>query len=155
MAPTAAAKAAATKVHLEESTAVEEAPAPKLKPKKGETIQQLKNRLRNEAEREVLNTHKDEVVTITQAKYDAHGLEYIRRLTEEEKAAKQIEEYFKQFPELRDHFNTPAVVALAQQQAQQEEREVAYAPSDYGFDEAEDDVQEDEDLAAEEYDAGE
>ncbi|HBH59938.1 MAG TPA: hypothetical protein DDY41_17790, partial [Arthrobacter bacterium] len=131
MAPTAAAKAAATKVHLDESTAVDEAPAPKLKPKKGETIQQLKNRLRNEAEREVLNTHKDEVVTITQAKYDAHGLEYIRRLTEEEKAAKQIEEYFKQFPELRDHFNTPLVVALAQQQAQQEEREVAYAPSDY------------------------
>jgi len=155
MAPTAAAKAAATKVHLDESTAVDEAPAPKLKPKKGETIQQLKNRLRNEAEREVLNTHKDEVVTITQAKYDAHGLEYIRRLTEEEKAAKQIEEYFKQFPELRDHFNTPLVVALAQQQAQQEEREVAYAPSDYDFEEAEDDVQEDEDLAAEEYDAGE
>jgi len=32
---------------------------------------------------------------------------------------------------------------------------VAYAPSDYDFEEAEDDVQEDEDLAAEEYDAGE
>lgn len=86
----------------------EEAAAPaEAKPKK-ETVQQLKNRLRNEAEREVLNKHKDEVVTITQAKYDEHGLEYVRRLTEEEKAAKQIEDLYEKFPQLRPVVEEPA-----------------------------------------------
>lgn len=68
---------------------------------KKETVQQLKNRLRNEAEREVLNRHKDEVVTITQAKYDEHGLKYVRRLSDEEKAAKVIEDLYEKFPQLR------------------------------------------------------
>jgi hypothetical protein len=71
------------------------------KPEKQETVQQLKNRLRNEAEREVLNNHKDEVIKITAAKYDEHGLDYVRRLSDEEKAAKAIEEYYRQFPNLR------------------------------------------------------
>ena len=53
---------------------------------KKETVPQLKNRLRNEAEREVLNNHK---------------AEYVRRLTEEEKAAKVIEELYEKFPQLR------------------------------------------------------
>lgn len=83
-----------------------EAPA-EAKPKK-ETVQQLKNRLRNEAEREVLNRHKDEVVAITQAKYDEHGLEYVRRLSEEEKAAKQIEDLYEKFPQLRPAAEEPA-----------------------------------------------
>jgi hypothetical protein len=64
-------------------------------------VQQLKNKLRNEAEREVLDKHRDEVITITAAKYEAHNLEYVRRLTDEEKAAKAIEEYYRQFPNLR------------------------------------------------------
>jgi hypothetical protein len=65
------------------------------------TVQQLKNKLRNEAEREVLDTHKDEVIKITAAKYKVHNLEYVRRLSEEEKAAKAIEEYYVRFPNLR------------------------------------------------------
>lgn len=65
------------------------------------TVQQLKNKLRNEAEREVLDTHKDEVIKITAAKYEVHNLEYVRRLSEEEKAAKAIEEYYVKFPNLR------------------------------------------------------
>lgn len=68
---------------------------------KKETVQQLKNRLRNEAEREVLNNHKGEVIKITNAKYDEHGLEYVRRLSDEEKAAKTIEEMYRKFPNLR------------------------------------------------------
>lgn len=80
-------------------------PAPKaeaeVKPAKAESLQQLKNRLRNEAEREVLNKHKDEVIKITEAKYDEHGLEYVRRLSDKEKAAKLIEEQYEKFPELR------------------------------------------------------
>jgi hypothetical protein len=77
------------------------------------TIQQLKNKLRNEAEREVLDTHKAEVVTITAAKYKEHNLEYVRRLTEEEKAAEQIEKLYAQFPHLRPQ--------VEQQQAQEED----------------------------------
>lgn len=83
----------------------------KLAPKK-ETVQQLKNRLRNEAEREVLNDHKDEVIAKTEAKYKEHNLEYVRRLSDEEKAAKQIEELYAQFPHLRPQ---------AEQQSAQEE----------------------------------
>jgi hypothetical protein len=69
-----------------------------------ETLQQKKNRLRNEAEREVLNNHRDELNTITEAKFVEEGLNYTRRLTESEKAAKKVEEYFTQFPELRVKF---------------------------------------------------
>lgn len=76
------------------------------------TIQQLKNKLRNEAEREVLDKHKAEVVSITAAKYKEHNLEYVRRLSDEEKAAKQIEELYAQFPHLRPQ---------AEQQSAQEE----------------------------------
>lgn len=72
--------------------------------KKPETTQQLKNRLRNEAEREVLDKHKREVIERTQAKYTAHGLKYVRRLTDEEKAAKAIQENLAKYPNLRSQF---------------------------------------------------
>lgn len=124
MAPTAATRSRANKPKPDP---VEEVTAPAKAPKK-ETVQQLKNRLRNEAEREVLNTHKDEVIKITAAKYEQHNLEYVRRLSDEEKAAKAIEEHLAQFPNLRQQLFVPAP---EQQQAQQEEREVAYAESDY------------------------
>lgn len=74
------------------------------KPEKKETVQQLKNRLRNEAEREVLDAHKSEVIERTQEKYTAHGLKYVRRLTEEEKAAKAIAENLAKYPNLRSQF---------------------------------------------------
>jgi hypothetical protein len=110
--------------HVEDANAARQAEAPakadatlsKVKDDKtGKflTIQQLKNKLRNEAEREVLDTHKAEVVTITAAKYKEHNLEYVRRLTEEEKAAEQIEKLYAQFPHLRPQ--------VEQQQAQAEE----------------------------------
>lgn len=76
------------------------------------TVQQLKNKLRNEAERDVLDAHKDEVIKITAAKYKVHNLTYVRRLSEEEKAAKAIEEYYVKFPNLRPQ--------LEQQQQQQD-----------------------------------
>lgn len=74
------------------------------KPEKKETVQQLKNRLRNEAEREVLDLHKKEVIERTQEKYTAHGLKYVRRLSDEEKAAKAIEDNLKKYPNLRQQF---------------------------------------------------
>lgn len=73
-----------------------------------ETVQQLKNRLRGEAEREVLNNHKDEFHEIATAKFAEVGLEFVRRLTDEEKAAKQIEELYEKYPNLR-----PATVVVA------------------------------------------
>ena len=98
MATTATRKKAAPKKEPEYSEVVDESTGKKL------TIQQLKNRLRNEAEREVLDAHKDEVHERTGAKYTAHGLEYIRRLTDAEKAAKAIEEHLAAHPELRAQF---------------------------------------------------
>jgi acetoin utilization deacetylase AcuC-like enzyme len=103
MAPTAATKAASNRARANPS-------APKadpVKPEKKETVQQLKNRLRNEAEREVLDKYKPEVIKRTAAKYEAHGLEYVRRLTDEEKAQKEIEEHFKRYPNLRHQFVQP------------------------------------------------
>lgn len=74
----------------------------KIAPKPKETVQQLKNRLRNEAEREVLNDHKHEVIAKTEAKYKEHGLEYVRRLSDEEKAAKEIADNLEKYPGLRE-----------------------------------------------------
>ena len=69
-----------------------------------ETVQQKKNRLRNEAEREVLNNHRDELNTITEAKFVEQGLNYTRRLTEKEKAQKKIEDLLNEHPELRERY---------------------------------------------------
>jgi hypothetical protein len=106
-----AAQKAAEAAQREAETTYPEAAAPQstdthlteVRDDKGKqlTVQQLKNKLRNEAEREVLDTHKDEVIKITAAKYKVHNLDYVRRLTEEEKAAKAIEEYYAKFPNLR------------------------------------------------------
>lgn len=101
------AEAEAAVAAVEEAAGAEPGKLAPAKPKK-ETVQQLKNRLRNEAERDVLNAHKAEVVAITQAKYDEHGLQYVRRLTDEEKAAKQIEELYEKFPQLRPAVEEPA-----------------------------------------------
>ena len=67
-----------------------------------ENIQQRKNRLRNEAEREVLNNHRDELNQITEAKFVEQGLPYTRRLTEKEKAKRKIEDLLNEHPELRE-----------------------------------------------------
>jgi len=69
-----------------------------------ETVQQKKNRLRNEAEREVLNNHRDELNAITEGKFKEHGLHYTRRLTEKEKAKKKIEDLLNEHPELREEY---------------------------------------------------
>jgi hypothetical protein len=73
-----------------------------------ETAQQIKNRLRNEAEREVLNAHRDELNAITERKFKENNLVYTRRLTEREKAAKKIEELLEQHPELRSTYGAQA-----------------------------------------------
>lgn len=69
-----------------------------------ETVQQKKNRLRNEAEREVLNKHRDELNAITEAKFAENDLTYTRRLTEKEKAKKKIEDLLAEHPDLRNEY---------------------------------------------------
>lgn len=78
-----------------EPTETEEVDVPK------ETEQQMKNRLRNEAEREVLNNHRDEFYKVAERKFTENGLEFTRRLTDEEKAKKKLEDLLAEHPGLR------------------------------------------------------
>lgn len=78
-----------------------EAPAATTGEGGAENLQQKKNRLRNDAEREVINNHRDELNKITEAKFAEHGLPYTRRLTEREKAQKKIEDLLAEHPDLR------------------------------------------------------
>ena len=69
-----------------------------------ETVQQKKNRLRNDAERKVLNKHRDELNAITEALFKENNLPYTRRLTEKEKAKKKIDDLLAEHPELREEY---------------------------------------------------
>lgn len=102
--PTAAELAAAEAEHDEGPEAVA-APAP------GETVQQIKNRLRNEAERIILDRYKGEFYAEAERLYEANGFEFKRRLTEEEKAQQQIEKLLKENPALREQYAPTTVVA--------------------------------------------
>jgi hypothetical protein len=62
----------------------------------------LRNKLRAEAEREVIQNHNDEYHALAEAKFNQAGLEYTRRMTPEERAKREVEAILKQFPELRD-----------------------------------------------------
>lgn len=76
--------------------------APKAEEPKVETDQQKKNRLYSEAQRELRNRHTAEFTQIIEAKYAAEGLTYRRRLSEEEKAARQVNDLLAKHPGLRD-----------------------------------------------------
>jgi hypothetical protein len=78
--------------------------APKVEAAPAETEQQIKNRLRNEAEREVIDRHRSELHEIAEAKFKAAGLVYTRRKSEQEKAADKIKALIEQFPELAGTF---------------------------------------------------
>lgn len=73
-----------------------------------ETEQQLKNRLRNDAQRELLNKHRSEYNKIAEAKFAEHGLKFERRLNETEKAQRQLEKLLEKHPELRGQFGQEA-----------------------------------------------
>lgn len=84
-----------------------EKPAPK---QKKETAQQAKNRLRNEAERIVLDRHKPEFYKVAEKLYAENGFEFKRRLTEEEKAEQAIEKMLRENPALRQKYAPTTVV---------------------------------------------
>lgn len=85
-----------------------EAPAPDAP----ETDAQKRNRLRNEAERHILNLHKDEFDDYAEALFSKNGLTFNRRLSDAQKAEKKINDLIAQHPELeavlRAQFAAPA-----------------------------------------------
>lgn len=98
--PTAAqAKAALAKAAREAAAAEANA----AKTAKAEA-QALRNRLRNEAQTEVLNNHREEFVALATAKFAEHGLEFAHRKTDAEKAADKIAALLKAHPELASQF---------------------------------------------------
>ena len=82
-----------------DGTTVTIPPAPK-----NESAQQAKNRLRNIAERIVLDRHKPEFHKVASELYGEFGFDFKRRLTDEEKAQQKIDELLKQHPELREKY---------------------------------------------------
>lgn len=100
-------------------------------PPKKETEAQKRNRLRNEAEREVLKNHKSEFVEIATRLFAENGLTFTRRLTEKEKAAQAIADQLNQFPELRALFAPvgASYAASAALQAEETEAEAEDLPS--------------------------
>ncbi len=82
----------------------EETPAPRAKGgrgKKVETEQQVKGRLRNAAERFVLNNHRDEYYAKLEELHEAEGVEYKRILSQEEKDEKALNEILERNPNLK------------------------------------------------------
>ena len=65
-----------------------------------ETDAQKRNRLRNEAERHILNLHKDEFDDYAEDLFAKNGLTFNRRLSEAQKAEKKINDLIAQHPEL-------------------------------------------------------
>lgn len=86
---------------LEDDDVAADAPAPKGKGKKVETEQQVKGRLRNAAERFVLNNHRDEYYAKLEELHEAEGVEYKRILTPEEKDEKALQEILARNPNLK------------------------------------------------------
>lgn len=66
----------------------------------GKALTALKNRLRAEAEREVLANHRDEYHEVAARKFGEEGLEFTRRLSDEERAEKQLQELLASNPTL-------------------------------------------------------
>lgn len=114
--PTAARRSAANKSTTPKAEA-EEVLAEDPKPKK-ESESQKRNRLRNEAERVVINRHREEFNKVATDLFAENGLVFHRRLTEEERAAKEIADKLNQFPELRALFAPVGALHAADQQVQ-------------------------------------
>lgn len=105
-----------------------------------ESEQQIKNRLRNEAEREVIDRHRGELHEIAEAKFKAAGLVYTRRKTEQEKAEDKIKALLEQFPELAGNFTavpvTPDVDPEVDEHSEEHDAVEGYDPAlGYGVDE--------------------
>jgi len=117
-----AEQATAAEVAADEAKTTEVAEAPKQ-----ETESQKRNRLRNEAERIIINRHKSEFEDVATELFAANGLKFNKRMSEEEKAKAKIEELIKANPALKDALL--ATLLPAQQAPAQAEPAVAYNPA--------------------------
>lgn len=70
-----------------------------------ESVTAKKNRLRNKAERLVLNRHRDEFDKVAKELFEENGVEYKPRLSEEQKAEQALEKLLAANPSLRSKFN--------------------------------------------------
>ena len=110
-----------TRAAILEDDEVAEAPAEETTrrgKKKVETEQQVKGRLRNAAERFVLNNHRDEYYAKLEELHEAEGVEYKRILTQQEKDEKALRELLERNPDLKAKLvqeNTPEVNATPEQ----------------------------------------
>lgn len=92
---------AATKSRTNKAAAAPvEAPAAEA-PKK-ETESQKRNRLRNEAERIIINRYKPEFEEVATKLFADNGLKFNKRMNEEQKAKAKIDELIAKHPELKD-----------------------------------------------------
>jgi len=102
MTPTAATKAATTARTKAKPAEVDTETAAPAAPPAKETDSQKRNRLRNEAERHILNLHKDEFDDYAEELFAKNGLVFNRRLSEAQKAQKKIQDLIALHPELAD-----------------------------------------------------
>jgi hypothetical protein len=110
------------KTAAQKAAEAEEAAKAETKTPAQESETQLKNRLRNEAERTVLNNHRDEYQDEAEKLFTAHGLKFNRRLSDEERAARKIEDLMSQFPELRGKYGQTTIVADSQYSDEDDEQ---------------------------------
>lgn len=103
----------ATAKKTEDTAAVEtteapvEAPAEDLAPTEAEAPrdeQALKNKLRGQAERTILDKYKDEFYAEAERLFSANGLEFVRRLTPAEKAEQKLKNLLAENPELAQKY---------------------------------------------------
>ena len=73
-------------------------------------LTKLKSQLRAKAEREVLQNHQDEYHQVASRLFAEHGLEFTRRLTEKEKAERELKALLEKHPELAQSVTGVAAV---------------------------------------------
>jgi len=118
-----AAANASVETPAEEVTTATEAPAAEAP--KQETESQKRNRLRNEAERVIINRHKAEFEDVATALFAENGLKFNKRMTEEQKAKAKVDELIAKHPELREQL----LASLLPAQAVASAAPVASAPA--------------------------
>jgi hypothetical protein len=131
MATTPARRSTSTRAKAAAKAAEEviEAPEEEEVPK-DETISQKRNRLRNKAERIIIDRYRDEFNKVATDLFAENGLVFHKRLTDQEKAAKEIADKLNQFPELRDMFATMGALHAQQAEQNQQEGLVMVEPAD-------------------------
>lgn len=81
-------------------------------------LKKIKQKLRAQAERDVLTNHRGEYNTRVEQLFTEHGLEFKRKLTEEEKAEQEMRKLITDHPELAARLGLSSTTERDQEQAQ-------------------------------------